>query len=290
MTALYFDVPTETAEYAKARVAILPCPYEHTTSFGRGTANGPAALLDASTQVELFDEELWIETHRIGISSVPAIAFNGKNGEAAVKWVAEKVDKLFADKKFPVVLGGEHTLSAGCIMAAVKYFPDLTVVQVDAHADLRETYQDTPWSHACIMKRVLDMGIPSVGVGIRAICEDEARLIREKKLLRIFGHELDAGGKWIERALCGIKGPAFLTFDVDGIDPSIVPATGTPVPGGLSWEQTTAFLRELFAKHQVIGMDFVELAPNATSASSDFTVAKLIYKAIGYWARSQKLV
>lgn len=286
MTPLYYDVPPETADYATARVAILPCPYEHTTSFGKGTAKGPAAILEASTQVELFDEELWTETHRIGIHSAPPVDFSEKIGEAAVKWVAEKVDRFFADKKLPVVLGGEHTLTTGCVMAAAKYFPDVTVVQVDAHADLRDTYHDTPWSHACIMKRVVDMGIPSVGVGIRAICDEEAKLIRDKKLLRIFGHELDAAGRWIGRALDGIKGPVFLTFDVDGIDPSLIPATGTPVPGGLSWGQSTTFLRELFVKCQVIGMDFVELAPNAHSAPSDFTVAKLIYKAIGYWARS----
>jgi agmatinase len=290
MAPLYYDVPAKTADYTTARVAILPCPYEHTTSYGQGTAKGPEALLEASAQVELFDEELWAETHSIGITSMPAINFAGKIGEAAVKLVAENVDKLFADKKFPVILGGEHTLSSGCIMAAVKYFPNLTVVQVDAHADLRETYHNTPWSHACIMKRVVDMGIPSVGVGIRAFCEDEARLIREKKLLRILGHELDAEGKWMDRALSGIKGPVFLTFDVDGIDPTLIPATGTPVPGGLSWEQSTAFLRRLFSEHPVIGMDFVELAPTPQSAVSDFAVAKLIYKAIGYWARSQKLV
>lgn len=289
MTALYYDVPPHTADYATARVAILPCPYEHTTSYGQGTAKGPAALLEASAQVELFDEELWTESHRVGIATLPAIEFGGKTGEAAIKLVAEKVSTLYADKKFPVVLGGEHSLSTGCIMAAAKAFPDLTVVQVDAHGDLRETYHDTPWSHACIMKRVVDMGIPTVGVGIRAICEDEAQLIRENKLVRIFGHELDAGGQWITRALTGIKGPVFLTFDVDGIDPTLIPATGTPVPGGLSWEQATAFLRTLFAKHNVIGMDFVELAPTPQSAVSDFAVAKLIYKAIGYWARSQKL-
>ncbi len=290
MTSLYYDVPEKTADYATARVAILPCPYEHTTSYGQGTAKGPAALLEASTQVELFDEELWTETHHIGIASLPAVNFSGKIGEATVNLVAEKVDKLFADKKFPVVLGGEHTLSAGCVMAAAKFFPDVTVVQVDAHADLRETYHDTPWSHACVMKRVVDMGIPSVGIGIRAFCEDEAKLIREKKLLRIMGHELDAQGRWIDRALSGIRGPVFLTFDVDGIDPTLISATGTPVPGGLSWEQITAFLRVLFARHHVIGVDVVELAPTPQSAVSDFTVAKLIYKAIGYWARSHKLI
>lgn len=287
---LYYDVPTGTADYATAKVAILPCPYEHTTSYGQGTSKGPAALLEASTQVELFDEELWAEPYRVGITSLPAVNFSGKVGEAAVQQVAEAVGRIYADQKFPVVLGGEHTLSTGCIMAAHKVYPNLTVVQVDAHGDLRDTYHDTPWSHACIMKRVVDMGIPTVGVGIRAIGEDEAALIREKKLHRIFGHELDAAGKWIDRALHGIKGPVFLTFDVDGIDPTLIPATGTPVPGGLSWEQSTAFLRTLFANHTVIGMDFVELAPTKTHPTSDFTVAKLIYKAIGYWAKSQGLI
>lgn len=287
---LYYDVPPHTADYATARVAILPCPYEHTTSYGQGTAKGPAALLDASTQVELFDEELWVESHGVGIHSAPAIDFKGKTGEAAITLVAERVGKLYDDKKFPVILGGEHSLTTGCVMAAIKAYPNLTVVQVDAHGDLRDSYHDTPWSHASIMKRVVDMGIPTVGVGIRAICEDEARLIRDKKLLRIFAHELDAEGQWIDRALSGITGPVFLTFDVDGIDPSLIPATGTPVPGGLSWGQSIAFLRRLFARHNVIGMDVVELAPTPAHPSSDFVVAKLVYKCIGYWARANRLI
>jgi agmatinase len=290
MSMLYYDVPKDTAAYAQSRVVILPCPYEHTTSYGKGTAKGPAALLQASTQVELFDEELWAESYRVGIHSAPAVAFAAKTGEAAVHLVAEKVSKLYADGKLPVVLGGEHTITSGCIMAARKVHPNLTVVQIDAHADLRDSYHNTQWSHACIMRRVVDMGIPSVGVGIRAICHEEAMLIREKKLLRILGHELDVAGKWIDRALAGISGPVFLTYDVDGLDPSLLPATGTPVPGGLSWEQSNAFLRALFSRHTVVGMDFVELAPNPEWPSSDFVAAKLIYKCIGYWARSQKLI
>lgn len=287
---LYYDVPAESADYAKARVAILAAPYEHTTSYGQGTAKGPAALLEASCQVELFDEELWAESHVVGIHTAKAIDFKGRTGEAAIQLVVERVGKLYADQKLPIIIGGEHSLTTGCVMAAAKVYPNLTVVQVDAHADLRESYHDTPWSHASIMKRVVDMGIPTVGVGIRAICEEEGRLIRAKKLNRIFGHELDAAGKWIDRALGGIKGPVFLTFDVDGIDPTLIPATGTPVPGGLNWEQATAFLRTLFANHNVIGMDFVELAPTPTHPSSDFVVAKLIYKCIGYWARANKLI
>lgn len=286
----FYDVPAKTAALDTARVVIQSCPYEHTTSYGQGTARGPDAILTASAQVEFFDEELWAEPYTVGIHTANPMDFQGRTGEPAIQYIAQQVEKIVAGKKLPVILGGEHSLSTGCIMAAYKAHPNLTVVQVDAHGDLRKTYHDTPWSHACIMRRVVDMGIPTVGVGIRAICEEEAVLIREKKLKRIFAHELDAEGKWIDRALDGISGPVFLTYDVDGLDPSIVPATGTPEPGGLSWLQSNAFLRALCNRCQVVGMDFVELAPRPDSQTSDFVVARMVYKAIGYWARANKLI
>ncbi|PIR21044.1 MAG: agmatinase [Deltaproteobacteria bacterium CG11_big_fil_rev_8_21_14_0_20_47_16] len=290
MTNIYYDIPKEFSLYNNANVVIVPCPYEHTTSYGQGTSNGPAAILEASRQVEYFDEELWTEPYKAGIFSADPIAFAGKTGEEAINQIAATVGKFYADNKLPIILGGEHSLSTGCIMAAHRAYPDLTVVQVDAHGDLRTSYHETPWSHACIMRRVDDLGIPSVGVGIRAICEEEAVLIREKKLKRIFAHELDAQEKWIDRALDGIKGPVFLTFDVDGIDPSLIPATGTPEPGGLTWQQSTHFIKALCERCNVVGMDFVELAPNPEQSASDFAVARLVYKSIGYWARAKGLI
>lgn len=287
---IYGDVPAETAAYDSAKVVILPCPYEHTTSYGKGTADGPTAIIRASGNMELFDEELWAEPYAVGIHTAAPVEFGNKRGEAAIHEIAARVEQLYKDKKMPCILGGEHSISTGSIMAAHKFYPNLTVVQVDAHGDLRQEFHDTPWSHASIMRRVVEMGIPTVGVGIRSICEEEAVLIREKQLPRIFAHEIDAQGEWITRALSHIKGPVFLTYDVDGIDPSLIPATGTPEPGGLSWQQSNAFLKALFSSKQVVGMDFVELAPIADSVSSDFVVAKLVYKAIGYWARSQKLI
>jgi agmatinase len=200
------------------------------------------------------------------------------------------VFKSIDDGKFVITLGGEHSITAGVVAAYRQAYPNepFTVVQIDAHGDLRHEYEGSIYNHACVMRRVVDMGLPTVQIGIRAICKEEADLIKAKNLTVFRAREIAAQPDWIERAIASIPTQkVFLTIDLDGIDPTIIPGVGTPEPGGLNWYSLTTFLWRVFETHEVIGGDVMELAPIGDSVVSEFTAAKLVYKLIGYWA-SQK--
>ena len=283
------------ADYEPSRVVILPIPYEATTTYRQGCENGPDALLDASGQLECYDEELdWEVCRDVGIYTHAAIADtrNGCTVTAAqmLRVTQATVSKLIKDGKFVIALGGEHSITAGVVEAYRQAYPDepFTVVQIDAHGDLRHEYEGSIHNHACVMRRILDMGMPSVQIGIRSICKEEADLIKEKHLPVIRASEIATQLDWMERAIASIKTPrVFLTIDLDGIDPTIIPGVGTPEPGGLHWYALTTFLRRVFETHQVIGFDVMELAPIVDSVVSQFTAAKLVYKLIGYQAIAQ---
>lgn len=277
------------ATYQAARVVILPIPYEATTTYRRGCERGPDAILEASQQVEYYDEELDRETCcEVGIHTHEAIADTRSSkvtAEQMLQVTQETVYKLVKDNKFVIALGGEHSITTGVVEAYRQAYPDeaFTVVQIDAHGDLRHEYEGSIHNHACIMRRVVDMGLPTVQIGIRAICKEEANLIREKNLTVFRAREIAANTEWIEKVVASIPTQkVFLTIDLDGIDPTLIPGVGTPEPGGLSWYAITTFLRQVFAKHQVIGCDVMELAPIVDSVVSEFTAAKLVYKLIGY--------
>lgn len=282
----YFDVPPESADYASARVVILPVPYEASTTYGKGTAGGPEAVRIASQQVELYDEVLDREPYQVGIHSLPPMTFPTARGEAALEQIRETLFPHCRAGKWPVVIGGEHSLTTGVVRAVRERTPDVGIVQLDAHGDLRDTYEGSPWSHACVMRRLVEMGCPTVGVGMRSCCPEERDLIRTRALPRWFAHQVVGQTRWIGDAIAATPSRVFLTLDVDVFDPSIIPATGTPEPGGLGWYEVLAFLERLFAEREVVGMDVVELAPRPEAHAADFTVAKLIYKAIGYWSRT----
>jgi len=272
--------------YERARVVVLPAPFEGTVSYGSGTASGPQAILDASEQLELYDEELGFEPFRCGVWTAPALALDARSPEDAVSAVESRVGELLADGKWVVTLGGEHSITAGAVRAAASRYPGLRVVQIDAHADLRETYQGQRYSHACAMTRCLEVA-PVHALGIRSYSREEAARIRDGRgryrLLHAWEMESE---DWTERALDGLRGhPVYLTIDVDGFDPAIVPATGTPEPGGLAWRPVLGYLGELFGAAQVVSADVVELAPIPGLRHPDFTVARLVYKLIGFAAR-----
>lgn len=282
------DVATD---YDRARVVILPIPYEATTTYRRGCENGPAAILDASQQVEYYDEELEQEVWPVGIYTHESIADtrNGHSVSAEVMLDATQttVEKLIADGKFVIGLGGEHSITTG-IVAAYRGGEPFTVVQIDAHGDLRHEYEGSIHNHACIMRRVVDMNIPTVQIGIRSICKEEAELIKAKNLTVFRAREIAAQPDWIDRAVASIPTRnVFFTIDLDGIDPTLIPAVGTPEPGGLNWYALLTFFRRVFERHHVIGCDVMELAPIADSVVSEFTAAKLVYKLIGYQALAQ---
>jgi agmatinase len=279
-------------DYDQALVVILPIPYEATTTYRRGCEHGPAALLQASHQLECYDEELDREIcYDVGIYTNPPIA-DTRNGQRVspleMLAVTQKtIQQLIAENKFVIALGGEHSITAGVVEAYRLSYSDepFTVIQIDAHGDLRHEYEGSIYNHACVMRRIVDMGLPTLQIGIRAICKEEADLIKEKELNVIRAREIARDPNWMERAFSSIKTRrVFLTVDLDGIDPTLIPGVGTPEPGGLNWYSLTEFLRRLCTSHDLIGCDIMELAPIVDAVVSEFTAAKLTYKIIGYQA------
>jgi agmatinase len=278
--------------YQQAKVVVLPVPFEATTTYRRGCQDGPASLLEASDQLEYYDDEFDCEIcWPVGIHTTAALADTRAgqtiSPESMVAATQEKVARLVADGKFVVAIGGEHSITRGVVQAYRQVSPNepFTVVQIDAHADLRPEYEGSENNHACVMRHVVDMGVPTLHVGIRHLCKEEADFIKDRQLPVIWGRDLAADAHWIERALAAISTEkVFVTIDLDGLDPSFMPGVGTPDPGGLTWYQTTAFLGRIFAAHEVLGCDIMELAPVMDSVVSQYTAAKLLYKVIGYKA------
>ncbi len=281
-TFLELDVPA-----AEPAVAVLPVPYERTTSWRRGAENGPAALLLASHYVELYDEELGAEPCRVGIETLPPVDVEGSD-ESVLRRMSAAAAAALRSGRFLAAVGGEHTVTPALVRGALDAGAAAPgVVQFDAHADLRETYAGTPWSHACAMSRVLDLGLPTLAVGIRSLSRPEAERIARERIPIIWAEQLHGLSRpelesLFEGLLASLPETVYLTFDLDFFDPSVLPATGTPEPGGGDWHQTLALLRLLFERKRVIAMDVVELAPIPDHPASDFTAARLLYKCIGY--------
>jgi agmatinase len=293
-SSLPFLGPDVAADYDTARVVILPIPYEATTTYRRGCENGPAAILDASQQVEYYDDDHDREWWPVGLYTHEAIA-DTRNGhhissQEMLTEVQNTVAQLIADGKFVISLGGEHSITTGIVAAYRQAHPrePFTVVQIDAHGDLRNEYEGSIHNHACVMRRIVDMGLPTVQIGIRSICKEEADLIRERQLTVIRAREIALKPDWMQRALAAIQTQkVFLTIDLDGIDPTLIPGVGTPEPGGLNWFSLLTFLEQVFQNHEVLGCDVMELAPITDSVVSEFTAAKLVYKLVGYQAVAQ---
>lgn len=271
--------------WERAGAVILPVPYEATTSWGSGTRNGPGAILEASRYIELYDQELEAEPHEIGIHTLPALELTRAGPEAAMEELEASYRRLIdaLDGRFPVMLGGEHSISAPPIRAwADALGTRLCVLQMDAHADLRASYEGTPASHASAMARVLEHA-DVVGVGIRGISSEEVTVAREQDGVHlIYADRMWENDHWMEEALERLRDPVYLTFDLDYFDPSLMPSTGTPEPGGGDWYRTLRFLRRVFRERDVVAMDLVELAPIPDLRAPDFLAAKLAYKLIGY--------
>lgn len=273
--------------YAEARVAVLPVPYEGTVSYGGGAAAGPRALLEASAQLEMYDEELDTCVDAVGLHTLPPVDCAGAAPEGVMERIHAAALGPLRDGKFLVTLGGEHSISYGVFTAqqAVRTRP-FSLLQIDAHADLRPSYQGTPHSHACIMARAHDLGLPFVQVGIRALSAEERGFLRRTGLeANVFwAHTLaerpDDG--WMDEVVERLGEDVYVTLDVDGLDPTIMPATGTPVPGGLGWYTTLRLLRRVARRRRIVGCDITELAPIPGQHAPDFLAARLVYKLIGY--------
>src|SRR5829696_736531 len=273
----------ELSSFENSRVVVWPVSYEGTVSYGTGTGEGALAVVDASRIMELYDEETDAEVYRLGIHTTEVTPPAG-TPEAMMKSLLERARELVSAGKFVCMIGGEHSVSAPVIEAHAEAYENLSVLQIDAHADLRDTYDGTPHSHASIMARVVkDLRIPSVQVGIRSISADEARSLKDNLPTKIFWAK-DIVGKtnWINDAVDALTENVYLTIDIDGLDPSLVPTTGTPEPGGLGWYETLALIRTLAKKRRVIGMDLVEFSKTDNSDAPAFLCSKLVYKSLAY--------
>ncbi len=278
----FLGLGEEFSSLDRARVVLLPVPYEATTSYMEGTRRGPEAILAASRHVELYDHELDSEPYLVGIHTHAMVELTAEGPEAALAELSERYAAEAGGGRFVVMLCGEHTITQVPVLYwADRLDDDLSVLQFDAHADLRDSFHGTRWSHACVMRRVVDRVQP-VGVGIRAIDLEEKKLIDELGLTMVYGEELGSDG-WMDRVMEALGENVYISFDVDFFDPAYVPSTGTPEPGGGNWEQAMTLLRRVFAERNVVATDVVELAPLPGVVASDFLVAKLVYKMIGYW-------
>lgn len=278
----FLGLPAEDSRFEDAGVVILPLPYEGTVSYGHGAAHGPAAMLRASTQVELYDREFGGEpVLDYGVHSMPMLEPDLSGPQATIDAIEAAVADLAATGRLVVALGGEHSVSVGVGRGLRRALGDFVVVQIDAHSDLRDVYEGTSLSHACVARRLAEFA-PIVQLGIRSICQEEADYIatHPDRVTVFFADDIHAGGGAHLAALADrVRGQrVYLTLDVDGLDPSIMPATGTPEPGGLSWLQTLDILRVVAANAEVIGCDVVELAPIPGYHAPDFIAAKLVYK------------
>lgn len=275
--------------YERAKAVILPIPYETTTTYRKGCQYGAAAIIEASDQLEAYDIELETEIcQTTDIYTLEAIASSIINPELApeamIEIVSQRVTELIQDGKFIIALGGEHSITAGVVQAYQQLLSEpFTVIQIDAHGDMRHSYEGSIYNHACVMRRVLDLGLPTLPIGIRAICREEAELIKKQQIPVVWAKDIDRDPNWSDRAIAKITtDKVFITIDLDGLNPSGMPGVGTPEPGGLSWYGLLEFLKKVFKQYEVIGCDVMELAPTQDSVVSEFTAAKLVYKLIGY--------
>ena len=267
-------------ELENARYVILGVPYDGTSTFVKGADKGPQAILDASDSLELYDVQYQHEAWLAGIHT-DHHDYDLRTPETMVQSVHNRVRHFMELGKRPVLVGGEHSVSVGAIQAMAEQHPDLTVLQIDAHADLRDSYHDSPYNHACVMRRAQDCAARVVQVGIRNVCTEEMHNIVPENIF--YAHLIHNQEDWMEKALNRLTENVYITVDLDGFDPSILPATGTPLPGGLQWYPTLSFLQKVFENRNVVGFDVVELCPQADSKVSDVLAATLVYKMITMW-------
>ncbi len=284
----FMGLPDAQCRADSAGVVLILAPYETTSTFGKGSIDGPQAILEASHEVELFDAALGYEPCETcgGIATLTPLSLSSLHCKEANRQLHDTVAGWIQDNRFSVTLGGEHTSIIGAVQAHSEAFDDVTVVQIDAHSDLRPSYQDDPWSHACATARILDFHDDVVQVGIRSEAREEREIVREKELPVFYAHDIhrqgDAREDWVGAIIESTNKRVYITFDCDALDPALIPGTGTPEPGGLTWQQLDHLAARLFKEREVVGFDVSELMPLDETPVSEFTIAKLVYRWIGY--------
>ena len=279
------NLPADLQTYENARVAILPCPFDGTSVWAKGADQGPAALIGCADHLEAHDMELDRVPGEVGIHVLPAVTFAGDEPAEAVERIRQAAVPPLQDGRFVLGLGGEHSVTVGLTRALREVRGPFSVLQIDAHFDLRGEYHGSPYNHACVMRRIAedDPDCALVAVGIRVACTEEADFARERGVHLFDGPTVNQGKDWIDEAVAALRGPVYVTVDLDGFDPSIMPSTGTPVPGGLGWYEGLELLRRVGEAHEVIGADIVELKPDPVNHHSQYLAAALLYKMVGYF-------
>ena len=274
----YAGIPEKFTGYDTSKIVLIPVPYDGTSTWGKGADKGPEAFLHASENMELYDIETDTEVYKQGICLMEPID-EKETPEAMVTAVHNVVKSNIKRNKFVTLFGGEHSISIGAIRAFDECFKDITVVQIDAHADLRKEYMGSKYNHACALYEA-NKNTNLVQVGIRSMDASENLVMNKDQVF--FAHEMATDNYWMDNAIELMTDTVYITFDLDALDPSILSATGTPEPGGLLWYETLEFLKKIFEEKNVVGFDMVELCPNREDKSSDFTAAKLYYKMLSY--------
>ncbi|MCG2714930.1 MAG: agmatinase [Candidatus Marinimicrobia bacterium] len=277
----FLGLEAEFTSFEKAAVVLVPFPYEGGVSYGLGTAKAPDAILDASCYLELYDEVLDDQPYRIGITTVnpPKIANNPAD---MIQTIYETTLFFLNQDKFVILIGGDHSITFGYFKAIKEKYGQVSVIQLDAHADLRNTYEGSPWSHACVMSRIREITAHTLQIGIRSLSAKEAALVKKENISLCTMHQFRQGRFDLEAALNLLPDPVFLTVDADVFDWSVIMSTGTPEPGGLLWDEGVSLLQKIFMQKNVIGFDFVELSYQENDRNSPYAAAKMIYKMIGF--------
>ena len=282
----YAGIEPEYSDLEKSRITVIPVPYDLTTTYISGARNGPRAIIEASNHMELYDEELEKETYRVGIYTHDALAVTDEKPENMLRIVSKAVSSCIKSEQFQVMLGGEHSISLGMVRELAKKYHNLSVLQLDAHADLRDSYQGTPYNHACVGRRISEI-CPLVQAGVRSMSKGEGDYLRSAQVVNISDYEIKQNDGWIDKILGYLTDDVYLTLDLDVLDPAIMPSVGTPEPGGLSWYETIDFLRLLSQHKKIVSFDLVELSPKPGNIAPDFLAAKLTYRIMGYIAESR---
>lgn len=281
----FLGLPDEFTAFDRAKVVILPVPYESTTSYQAGTRDAPHEIIWASRNVELYDEELGAEPYKIGIHTLDEMIPKLGNADAMMDDLYKISRQIVQSGKFQVTLGGEHAITAPLVRAHLERWPSLAVLQIDAHADLRDSYEGSRHSHASALRRVVEM-CPVVHVGIRNISFDEVQALPKLKSKIFYMKDIEKDPDWFVKVVDELPEHVYFTIDVDGLDPSIMPATGTPEPGGLTWKNMMDLTKEVTHRRNLVGMDLVELCPQGGAKAPVFLCAKLIYKILGLTFKS----
>ncbi|MFC1508105.1 agmatinase [Candidatus Omnitrophota bacterium] len=279
--AIFGGRDNNLSAFKDALVVVLPVPYGKTVTYRKGTEKGPAAILDASDNMELFDEELNREVYTIGINTVSPLKVADLKPEEVAGLVRNSVSDVLKEQKFPVVIGGEHSVTIGAVKAAKDRYKDLSVLYFDAHCDLKDSYDGSMYNHACVARRLSEIA-PLIVSGTRSLSKEESSFLKSKDIKNISMLDILADPNWAEKVIKYLSKNIYISIDLDVFDPSIMPSVGTPEPGGIKWYDFLKAIRSIISSKNVVGFDVTELCPIKDMIAPDFTAARLIYKIIGY--------